>query len=1387
MSDLAARIASLPPEKRALLVHRLMDREGRTEPPPLRPRQRTPGGDPLSPAQERVWIEQARDPASAFYSEAMAFRLGGPLRAPLLEQALRQVVRRHEILRTVFANADGELVQRVGDDAGRGFACADLRALSAAAREAEAMRLAHEQAQRPFDLERGPLFRLSLLRLDEDEHLLVFTVHHIVFDGWSTGVFFDELFTLYHDIAAGQPPSLPAPACQYADFAAWQREELAGAETRRQLAYWTERLAGMTGALPLPADHPRPAVPGRRGGRASFTVPPALAAELRALGRQEGCTLFMVLLAAFTLLLHRYSRQGEIAVGMPVTVRRRRELERLIGLFTNTVVLRTPVAGARSFRQLLARVRGTVVGAQANQEVPFERVVQALRPERDPGHTPFFQVMFDLKKIPLFPVERLGLTLEPLELHTGTAKFDWALSMWEAPVGLVGNLEYSTELFDPPTIERAVEHYQRLLAAVAADPAGPLAERSLLSAAERQQLLEASIAPAADPLGETRIHRVIAAEAARRREADAVLCGEQRLSYAELDTRANRLAHHLRARGVGPEVRVASCLEPSTERVIAFLAVLRAGGALLPLDPGHPADRLAFMLEDAGATVLLTHSSIFPRLPATSAQVVCLDGVDQEIAALPATPPDERATADSIAYIIYTSGSTGRPKGVQVPHRGLANVAAAQRRLLGVGPDDRVLQFSSPSFDASIFEMVMALAAGATLCLGRRDQLLPGEPLERFLRERAISVVTLPPAALAFPPAGELPALRLVTVAGDVCPADAVERWGRGRRFLNLYGPTESTIWATAEECAAGAAPPPIGRPIPGTRAYVVDAELQLVPAGVPGELCLGGAGMARGYLGMPNLTAERFVPDPFAAEPGARLYRTGDLARWLERAEANGAAANLRTDALTHSRTPALEFLGRLDHQVKVRGFRVELGEVEAVLRAQPGVEECVVVPLGEGAAGRAAERRLVAYLVAPAGLLAEADLRERLRRRLPEYMVPSAFVALPALPTTPSGKVDRAALPAPAAADAPVGVDGAEPRTETERAVAAVWAELLGREPAGAHDNFFDLGGHSLLVARLVARLRDALEMDVPVATAFERPTVAGLAAWIDGTRRGEGSAALPACVVPFRAQGARSPLFLVPPISGSPLCYLDLARNLGAEQPVYGFLSPGLAGEGARCDTMAELADVYLAAMRQVQPAGPYLLGGWSLGAPVAFEMARRLEADGEQVAMLALLDAGLPGDDWRLRRLFGFGLWLLRVFLAARLFTSWTGIRRMGQWVGLSLPETLEEVRGGTARERLAFLRRVVADCARAARVAGANLRAVRRYAPAPYGGRVTLFRAAERTGAGDAVLDRLRTVAPAGVDVVAAPGNHMTLVLDEAVAADFAAQLGRRLREAQAGA
>jgi amino acid adenylation domain-containing protein len=1360
MSDVAARIASLPPEKRALLVHRLLNREGAMEPPPLRPRERSPAGDPLSPAQERVWIEQARDPESPFYSEAMAFRLGGPLDAALLERSLREVVRRHEILRTTFANAGGELVQRVGDAGDGGFAFVDLLGLPDG--EAEAMRLAGEQAQRPFDLERGPLFDLALIRLESEAHLLVFTVHHVVFDGWSAGLFFDELFTLYHDLAAQQPPSLPAPACQYADFAAWQREELRAPEVQRQLAYWSERLAGMPGSLALATDHPRPAVPGRRGARTSFTVPPALAAALRTLAREEGCTLFMVLLAAFTLLLHRYSGDEEVAVGMPVTVRRRRELERLIGLFTNTVVLRTRVGGARSFRELLAQVRQTVVAAQANQEVPFERVVQALRPERGPGHAPLFQVMFDLKKIPLFPVERLGLTLEPVELHTGTAKFDWALSMWETPVGLVGNLEYGTELFEAATIERAVGHYQRLLATVAAEPAAPLAQRSFLSGAERRQLLEEWSSTAAAPPGETRIHRLIAAVAARTPHAVAVLCGNQSVGYGELEARANRLAHHLRALGLGPEVRVASCLEPSAERVVAFLAVLRAGGALLPLDPGHPAERLGFMLEDAGAAVLLTESSLLPRLPATPARVVCLDRVGDELAGLPATPPGERTTGDSLAYVVYTSGSTGRPKGVQVPHRGVCNVAAAQQLLLGVRPDDRVLQFSSPGFDASVFEVVMALGAGATLCLGGREELLPGAALEGFLRERAISVVTLPPAALAFPPGGELPALRLVTAAGDVCPAEAVERWGRGRRFFNLYGPTEGTIWATAEECHGGGAPPTIGRPIPGTRAYVLDAELQLVPVGVPGELCLGGVGVARGYLDLPALTAERFVPDPFAAEPGGRLYRTGDRARF-------------RADG-------RIEFLGRMDHQVKVRGFRVELGEVEAALRAQPEVEECVVVALGEGAA----ERRLVAYLAAPAGSVpAEGVLRERLRRRLPEHMVPSAFVTLPSLPHTPSGKVDRAALPSPAAGDAPAGPDAAAPRTGTERALAAVWAELLGREPTSADDSFFDLGGHSLQVARLVARVRESLGVECPVAAVFERSTLAGLAGWIDASgRAARTGSALPSCVVAIRVEGARPPLFLVPPVSGSPLCYLDLARHLGSEQPVYGFLSPGFVGDGARCDTLAELAGLYVAAMREVQPVGPYRLAGWSLGAPVAFEMARQLEASGEPVGLLALLDAGLPGDDWRLPHLLRFALWLLRLFVAARLFTTWAGIRRMGQWVGLSLPESLDEVRSGTTRERLAFVRRVLADCARAARVSGANLRVVHRYAPAPYGGRVTLFRAGERAGAGDAVLERLRSFAPGGVDVVPVPGNHMTLVLDEKVAAGLAAQLARRLHGAQ---
>jgi amino acid adenylation domain-containing protein len=851
----------------------------------------------------------------------------------------------------------------------------------------------------------------------------------------------------------------------------WQREQLRGEALDRQVGYWKERLTGAPALLELPADRPRPPVQSHRGARETFALPRALLDGLQALGRSEGATLYMVLLSAFQLLLSKYSGSEDVVVGSPIAGRTRKEVEELIGFFANTLVLRTDLSGDPSFRELLGRVREGTLGAYEHQEAPFDRLVAELQPERSLSHAPLFQVMFILQNAADLSGSGLaGLRMEGAGAELETIRFDLSLTAVPHDGGIHCMVEYSTDLFDRSTVRRMLGHLERVLEQAAADADVRLTELELLSAEERGLVVDEWNRTDAEYPADACIHELFEAQAARTPDAEAVAFKGERLTYAALDRAANRLANHLRHRGVRPETRVGICLERGPELVVAILAVLKAGGAWVPLDPAYPAERLAFMLADSGAPLLLTRLPLPQGLMPHAVEVVCLDADRERIEAASAQAPAAGVLADNLAYVIYTSGSTGRPKGVLVPHRGLANVARGHARDLGVRAGDRVLQFASPSFDASVFEMVMALAAGATLVLGTRETLAPGPGLIRLLHDERVTVATLPPSALAVLPPTELPALRTLMTAGEALPAELVERWAPERRFFNLYGPTEATIWSATAACAPGGGRPPIGRPVANTRAYVLDARGAPVPVGVPGELYLGGGGVARGYVGRPGLTAERFVPDPFGAA-GGRLYRTGDRVRWLAAGE--------------------LEFLGRVDAQVKVRGFRIEPGEIEGALRRGEGVTDCVVVAR-EDVPG---ETRLVAYVVGGV----EADvLREQLLRELPEYMVPSAFVSLDALPLTPNGKPDRKALPAPDFA--PAKARYVAPRTPTEETLAGIWAETLRLDRVGVTESFFDLGGHSLLATLMIARVQQVFGVEVPLRAIFDEPTVAELAGRVD-----------------------------------------------------------------------------------------------------------------------------------------------------------------------------------------------------------------------------------------------------------------------------------------------
>ena len=1097
MRDIARQIAELPPEKRALL-ELLLQKEGVDLSRSLIiPQKRDTNAFPLSFAQRRLWFLDQLEPNSPLYNIASAVRLTGALNVTALEQSLNQIVRRHESLRTTFVAKDGHPVQVIAPELTVPLPVVDLHSLSEAEREAEALQLAIEEAQRPFDLAKGPLLRTTLLRLDEEDHILLLTMHHIISDGWSMGVFVREMGALYEALSQGRPSPLPELPIQYVDFAQWQRKWLQGEELERQLAYWKEQLAGLPPLLELPTDRPRPAVQRYQGAHHSFALSKSLSQALESLSQEEGATLFMTLLAAFQTLLYRYTGQEDICVGTPIANRTRAEIEGLIGFFVNTLVLRTDLSGDPSFRELLRRVREVALGAYAHQDLPFEMLVDELQPARDMSHSPLFQVMFVLQNAPVQALELSELTLSPVETENGIAKFDLTLMMEERPEGLQGTVEYNTDLFDAATIERMVGHFQTLLEGIVADPDRPISTLPLLTAAEREQLLVGWNDTEAEYPGDKCVHQWFEAQVEQTPEAIAVAFGEEeQLTYGELNRRANQLAHYLQKLGVGPETLVGLCVDRSPEMVIGLLGVLKAGGAYLPLDPTYPQERLAFMLEDAGISIILTQSHLLDRLGVQRKDVkrnpqsaignrqftICLDTDWEVIAREPDTNPVSAVTPDNLAYVIYTSGSTGRPKGTLLQHRGLSNFAHAYIRRLSLGPGSRLLQFASFSFDASLAEIFTTLLSGATLRLARRDILMSVSDLHRLLREGEITIAILPPSILSVLPTEGLSALQTLISAGESCSREIAESWAPGRRLFNGYGPTEATIGPTLypiESVPEGVASVPIGRPITNTQVYLLDAHLQPVPVGVSGELYIGGVGLARGYLNRPELTAERFIPNPFSDEPGARLYRTGDLARYLP--DGN------------------IEFLGRIDHQVKVRGFRIELGEIEAVLRQHPHLQAAVVLAR-EDTPG---DKRLVAYVVPreePAPTISE--LRRFLKETLPEYMVPSAFVYLDALPLTPNGKVDRRALPAPDQTRPELESAYVAPRTREEKILADIWAQVLGVEQVGVHDNFFELGGDSILSIQVIARANQA-GLQLTPRQLFQAPTVAGLAA-MAGTGR-------------------------------------------------------------------------------------------------------------------------------------------------------------------------------------------------------------------------------------------------------------------------------------------
>jgi len=1345
--------------------------------PPLVAAERSGEGMPLSFAQERMWFLQALDPADPRFNVTTALYLRGPLELAALEGALGALSRRHESLRTRFRLAGRQPLQIVGAAPTSPLGQVDLAALGLEAGEREARRLADRFGARALPLDGGPPLAIALFRIAPQAHVLLVKVHHIIADGWSMSLFLDELATFYSAALEGGPSPLEALALQYADFAHWQRQWLSGDVLEAQLEFWRSQLEGAPKVLSLPTDRPRPPVQSSRASHRGWRLSERASGELETLGRKQGATLFMTLLAAFGLLLHRWADDDDLVIGSPIAGRNRDELEGLIGLFVNTLALRLRLDGDPSFAELLARVRRTTLDAYVHQDLPLEKLVDELRIERSLSRNPLFQVLFALQEPPRRAVDLQELTLLPFDSGLPRTHVDLSLSTSKVGNKVVGSLLFNSDLFDATTGQRLAHQLQALLGSIAENPQRPISELDFLPAAERHQLLlelNDTERPAATADGETVAAR-IAAQAAARPDAVALIAEGVHLSYGELDRRAEKLAGALAARGVGPEVLVALASERRPEMVIALAAILRAGGAYVPLDPSYPEERLSFMLEDLGrstpagvrAPLALACGVATETYARTGLEIVDLEAeIAESLESAPAAPSPQRGFGEQLAYVIYTSGSTGRPKGVEIAHRGLLNLLAENARLCGYGAESRVSQLASLSFDASALEILAALSGGGTLVLMPREGHLSGAALgEKLLAER-VTETAIVPSLLETVPAGDYPALRNLLVGGETCSAELVRRWAPGRRFSNAYAPTEATIYATLHRAAAGErAAPPVGRPIVNDRCFVLGRDFAPVALGVPGEAHLGGIGLARGYKGRPVLSAERFVPDPFGREPGARLYRTGDLLR--------------------HRADGELEFLGRIDRQVKLRGFRIELGEIESTLAQHPEVRQATVL-LREDRPGA---ERLVAYVVAEADQEPEArELRAFLERWVPEYMVPSAIVRLESLPLNANQKIDRTALPAPEEV-ARERRPAVQPRDTLELRLAEIWHELLDAGTLSVDDDFFELGGNSLLVVRLMGLVRERLDVEVPLTLFYQEPTLENLAR-LAAESGGERAGWTP--LVAIRAEGSRPPLFCVHSLFGETQAFAKLARHLDPDRPVYAFQAPHLSELGGEATSIEEMARRYVELVRETQGEGPYHLSGYSFGSIVAFEMARQLRAAGEEVTFLGLIDGAAPTV-------------LQRVPERSEALTLAGLARDMAREAGVAFELDHEELMARPAGERLGhILDRLGAAGLLSHEVEPAwverflegvrsRVESVRNYDARPYAGPLSFFRSSElepesaRAWLADGVdlsepTKGWRELAEEAVEVREIPGYHATLFLEPNIAA-----LGDELEKAIAEA
>jgi amino acid adenylation domain-containing protein len=1321
---------------------------------------------PLAHGQRLLWLLHQLAPEGDAWTLAFVLRLRPPGDPAAARRAAQALVDRHAALRTAYPSRHGEPVQRV--DAARAVAFDVVDATAWETPRLDAALAA--AAARPIDLAHDPVLRFTLFRRAAGD-LLLGAIHHIAADGWSLRLMLDDFRACYEAELAGAAADLPPAGAPYTEFVAWQADLLAGEEGRRLEAYWRDRLGADLPPLALPTARARwaPLAGDRRRVQAPLSA--ELTGRIRALARAEGATVYAVLLAACQALLRRYTGQDDLAIGSVTAGRPQARFRRTVGYFVNPVVIRADLADEPTFRQLLARARAAVAEARARQHYPLPLLLERLRPPGERGGAPLVQVALNHQKDGglraladgFVPPERRPVAagdgaVELVALKREAGAVELRLDVVETAERLHVAADYRAALFDGATVERFLAHYTQLLESIVADPDRRLGALEAMPADERRRVLvDWNATAAASPTG-AGLHELIAAQAARTPDAVAVEDAERRLTYRDLDARANQLAHHLRGLGVGPGRVVGLCLERSAELVVGLLGILKAGGAYLPLDPAYPAERLALMLREAGAMAVVTRAALAAALPADGPRRALVDADGARIARAPTAAPAPSAGAADLAYIIFTSGSTGRPKGVAVEHRALINLLTSLRARPGLGAGDTLLAVTTPAFDIAAVELFLPLLAGGRVWVAEAAAVADGRRLAELLARSGATVLQATPATwrllLAAGWAGD-PCLTALC-GGEALPrALADQLLPRCRALWNLYGPTETTIWSAAQPVTPGDGPVPIGGPLANTRLYILDDRLRPVPIGARGELCIGGAGLARGYLGRPELTAERFVPDPFAEDPAARLYRTGDLARW-------------RADG-------TIELLGRRDDQLKVRGFRVEPGEVEAALAAHPAVAQAVVAAAGAGEA-----RRLVAYIVPRAGADPDAaEVRRFLAARLPGHLVPAEVVALARLPQTPSGKVDRRALAAAPAPPVARARPYAPPVDELERRLVAIWEEALGRHPIGVTDDFFELGGTSLLAARVHARIEDEFHR-LPSPALFTASTVRQLAAHV----RQAGASSTSRSLIPMRLGGERPPLFVVHEASGTVFFFRKLVQRLAPDQPVYGLQASGLNGDPVTHTRIEEMAAAYLDEIRRVQPVGPYYLLGYCVGGLVAYEMALRLQQQGEEVALLAMIEAfpiGRPVPIGERARAFGrrlasyFDLPKRPAILARQAATLpyW--------WLKGRLIRFQQVMAANQRRNDARSLPQAIEDSM------VITSHAARLYRPGRLTGRPVLFIAGRRAFV-DGAYARLdwagkfgwEGLTTDGIDIHEVRGDHWSMLLDEAGLTDLLSHLERRL-------